>query len=474
MTELAQSLSSFASPEVFMLHRVSNSPGRLARLRLRLRLRLMRRARSFRSDQGGAIAVIFGLCCVVLFTFIFVAVEYAGASRTDAAMQVAADGGALAAAKAAGENSSATEAELQAIVQKFVNGNLETWAENGLDVTLTKGTGELTVKVCSDYQNQTSIVSANALQEVCATAVSAIPEPTARVAADIHILVDTSKSMGLAASTTDRENLRIATLAAFKSGQLSPNDVSYDTADPAKKPTGCAFACHVVRGVKSTLEVAEDFKPPIRLRIDVSREGLIRVLQEIQTSRADVNVSMWTFYNSSIHKVVPVQPVTASFTAKAGEMKIGFPWAGGTSAETTLDLADRSTFLNSISSRAQSTGRLQYILWITDGVRATSMGSPGGTATTGENRVMDQSICDEFKSVAQVAVMYTEYMDESGDYFWDTKIKSVYPHIEGNIRNCASAPELFAKGDQPQDIINGLGSLLRSISNSAQLPTLKR
>jgi hypothetical protein len=234
----------------------------------------------------------------------------------------------------------------------------------------------------------------------------------------------------------------------------------------------------------STLEVARAAIPQILLRLDVAKSGVRLILSEIQNSGEDIQVSIWGF-NNTIERIDNIQPVTASTNAALSSITIGSPLRTSSDnspqylAETTPDKnsAGNNAFVQFIRDRsAANPGRKQYILLVTDGVRATVSGTPGYIGPSGrpENRVFDQDVCDEFKSVAKLATMYLEYLNEAGDTVWDAKVGPIFPNIEPNMMACATSSSFFAKGDAPQEIINGLAELFDNIRASAMPLALAR
>jgi hypothetical protein len=76
--------------------------------------------------------------------------------------------------------------------------------------------------------------------------------------------------------------------------------------------------------------------------------------------------------------------------------------------------------------------------------------------------------------VAKLATMYLEYLNEAGDTVWDAKVGPIFPNIEPNMMACATSSSFFAKGDAPQEIINGLAELFDNIRASAMPLALAR
>ncbi|HKH28065.1 MAG TPA: hypothetical protein VKA61_06980, partial [Sphingomicrobium sp.] len=403
------------------------------------------------------------------------------------AYQGAADSAALYAAKATEATRNAgvvpKQADYQAGVETFVRANLSTdeaASITSIDLNFTQDSIE--VIVCGSSTNAFGSIIGSASTQMCGTAVVNSSVATA-VAADIHILVDTSDSMGLAATDADRQRLRQATYDAryvSKPAELTGDDVGdysyYDSrgVTVAVAGSGCSFACHVKRrgATKSTLEVARSLNPPITLRIDVAKRGISNLLDAIRRSGSDIEASLWGF-NNQIENIQSVRPVDISLASAVGGLTLGSPSRVGNSrmADTTPDRGStgNNAFLNALDFRkANWPAREQYVFLITDGVRAKGHGTgPGSGPTVGDNRVFDIDVCNDIKTKATLVVLYTKYLDESGDFHWDKLVGPVYPYIEPNMRACASAPEFYAAGDSPTEIQAAFNKLLTAINSDS-------
>jgi Flp pilus assembly protein TadG len=462
----------FRHPEVIMAFRF---PACSQALRDRA-ARALRKSKAFRNDEGGSIAILGAFVLVLLIMFVGVAYDYSKATSFDTAYQGAADAGALYVAKATEEIRNAGNtpraADFQAGLEAFVRANVGPEEQSSITTTtLDIASNAITVEVCGTSTNAFGAIIGSAASNPCAKAIVNFSVGTP-VAADIHILIDTSDSMGLAATDAARIALKSETLAAYNRGDISVHDLN------------CSFACHIKRAAMSTLEVARAAIPQILLRLDVAKSGVRLILSEIQNSGEDIQVSIWGF-NNTIERIDNIQPVTASTNAALSSITIGSPLRTSSDnspqnlAETTPDKnsAGNNAFVQFIRNRsAANPGRKQYILLVTDGVRATVSGTPGYIGPSGrpENRVFDQDVCDEFKSVAKLATMYLEYLNEAGDTVWDAKVGPIFPNIEPNMMACATSSSFFAKGDAPQEIINGLAELFDNIRASAMPLALAR
>ena len=68
--------------------------------------------------------------------------------------------------------------------------------------------------------------------------------------------------------------------------------------------------------------------------------------------------------------------------------------------------------------------------------------------------------CDALKSTgAQVGVLYTQYLEDTGNTFFESDVRPFYPNIAPALRACASDPTLFVQADTTDDIIKGFKTL---------------
>jgi Flp pilus assembly protein TadG len=444
--------------------------------------RALRKSKAFRNDEGGSIAILGAFVFVLLIVFVGVAYDYSKATSFDTAYQGAADAGALYVANATEEIRNAGNtpraADYQAGLEAFVRANMGPEERNSITTTtLDISSNAITVEVCGTSTNAFGAIVGSAASNPCARAIVNFSVATA-VSADVHILVDTSDSMGLAATDGDRTRLQQATFDAYNKGDLTGDDVgNYFYYDSKGRPVpvagaGCSFACHVKRGTKSTLDVARSLTPPATLRIDVAKNGIANLLDAIRRSGSDIEASLWGF-NNKIELIESVRPVDAVLTGAVGGLTLGSPFrtARGLMAETTPDQGSpgNNAFLGALDFRKGNwPQREQYVFLITDGVRALGRGSgPGPTPTTGDNRVFDINVCNDIKAKATLIVLYTKYLDESTDFHWNKLVGPVYPHIEPNMRACASAPEFYAAGDSPAEIQAAFSRLLTAINSNS-------
>ena len=111
-------------------------------------------------------------------------------------------------------------------------------------------------------------------------------------------------------------------------------------------------------------------------------------------------------------------------------------------------------------------GYKQFIVLVTDGVRST----PAMNFASGQLHEFYAEYCDTLKATgAQVGVLYTQYLEDSGEPFFELDVRQFYPKIAPALEACASKPSLFVQADTPDDIIKGFKTLFDQAKNELYL-----
>ena len=309
--------------------------------------------------------------------------------------------------------------------------------------------------------------------------------------------------MGLAADDVGRLRLKKRSVLAYMQGKLSLEDKG------GLGGTGCSFACHNRRSPVSTLTLAEDDRttdtncalqallppphklspeqlaycdndPPVRLRIDAARDGVISLLDTLiadpHRATNDFKVSFGTM-SDTYYPVSAASGNLESIKAKVGHVKLGYQ------DETSNTLDDTTAGLDTIAEDAFTTfaakygtditnaaaaGHKQYVLLVTDGVRSQSGKFPGTTCQNGHVRVM---LKNEFSPISNlpvtIVVLYTKYLDESSDPTWVSHVSTVHPCIESNLKTFVTDPRFFAMAGSEAQILQAFDDLLDEIRADA-------
>jgi Flp pilus assembly protein TadG len=490
---------------------------------LRSRLYALRtRFAAFRRDERGSMAVLGAGALLLGCMFVGVAVDYSRASSSDSKFQDAADAAVLSAVVAVQKdmiaNVTKPDSAYKAAADEVFLANLE--EEEQAQVT-SKGLEFINGRKQAKYTYTATVPFAfgglvgSSTLTIGGEAVAALPGAGGMKVADIHLLVDTSASMGLAADPDGRIRMKegIRDDAAMGDDDRAATDRDPRYAQKGAGFEGCSFACHTPRGnvwyfgigqmgtqyvfnwwskaaEVSTYEWARNNN--IKLRLDVAKEAVAQVLQDAleanQANSSDVQFSLSTFHDryysltsSGSFRLKPTDKLS-DIKSKAALLELGYPNKsnpmGESVAEQPNTLPDSSDgfelFADDVDDWKGSTeakGRDQYVILITDGVRSIVHGSP----TKGDVRPFDQADCQKIKSVARLAVLYTKYLEPlpTEDTIMANGLGNIYPQIEPNMKACASDPSLFAMADSSTEITQALKSLFGNIQSEADAGNLR-
>jgi len=347
-------------------------------------------------------------------------------------------------------------------------------------------------------------------------AVAALPGSGGKKVADIHLLVDTSASMGLAADPDGRKRMKEGIRDDPAMGDADRGATSRDAQYYQKGAgfEGCAFACHTPRGDVwyfgvgelskgnyvynwwarpadvSTYEWARD--NGIKLRIDVAKEALAQVLQDVantnQAGDSDVQFSLSTFHDryyslttGGSFRLRPTDKLS-DIKTKAALLELGYPNKStpkdesiaeqpNTLPESSDGFALFADDVDDWKGSAEAKGRDQYVILITDGVRSVVHGSP----SKGDIRPFDLAVCEKIKKVARLAVLYTKYLEPlpTEDTIMAKGLANIYPQIKPNMEACASDNSLFASADASAEITRALKSLVGNIQAEVDAGNLR-
>jgi Flp pilus assembly protein TadG len=295
---------------------------------------------------------------------------------------------------------------------------------------------------------------------------------------DFYLLLDTSPSMEIAATTSGINTLQAATTAQ----------------QPSSTPAGCAFGCHESNptagdtvgnpGGEDNYTLARNLG--VTMRIDLvnqATQNLMSVAQTTETSSgATYRAAIYTIdtnYNA-------LQVLTANLsTAKTSAANIAALEVysnnnvtksnNNQDEDTSLDtgLSDVNTTMPNPGNGTNNKGDTpQAVLFIvTDGLNDESV---GGTRTYAP---MDQSgaaLCTAIKNRGiRIAVLYTTYnpLDTGavgGSTWYDQHVEAVQPNIAPAAQACAS-PGLYFEVNTDGDITSALAMLFQKAVATARL-----
>lgn len=426
--------------------------------------------RRFRSDSQGVTSVVFALVALVVITFAGGAIDFARALSLDNKLQSAADAAALSVL-----TDSAPDDDLDAFGLKVFMASLSE-SEKALltdtprvQVERREIEGVYTAEFVFEASVLTTLLGVVGFQSIPVGGTAEARIGFKRFV-DIHVLLDTSDSMGLGSGVADRDALRVATareklarraeLAAAgqnTSGVLYGDGEDgaayrdyYVTVDGVKTNlVGCEFACHRAGNnhPKSTLQIARE--AGVELRIDTAKAGIAIVADLAERAKNDdsfVRMGLNTF-GSTYSKMLPI---TADLSAFRNNLRNESKIMIGANAKTPKQEQDAirafygtwnscwndhsNTFFDYVvpqfaadlrdwrgkaaSNKTDDLVPQQVVLLVTDGLKSQNCAASTSSASPGEPgkdavypfRPYD---CSLLKSTgAYVAVIYTEYEAE--------------------------------------------------------------
>lgn len=208
---------------------------------------------------------------------------------------------------------------------------------------------------------------------------------------DIHVALDTSQSMGLAATDAD------ATKLWQKTTQLNGR--------------GCQFGCHVQAPGEPYANEAIANANGIRLRVNVLRDATADMIQTAIDNQATANNYRFGLYriSSSLSDIQTLTPNLSNAKSAATSVTLG---PNNSSGVGDTNLADTmASMLPKITAHGDGTTQANaraFLFLVTDGVADVA----GGGCTYGHcTRPIDPATCTAYKAAGiTVGIVYTTYL----------------------------------------------------------------
>lgn len=297
---------------------------------------------------------------------------------------------------------------------------------------------------------------------------------------DLHLLVDTSPSMGIAAT---------------QAGMIKLFETWTPLTDGRSGPVSCVFACHSPAGwinprpVAITSRIAAD--AGIKLRIDVMRDAIATMIDKARLSKGGENlyrIAINRFGDAFAGDYTVVAPLSNQFdTIKRQIQGLDMSPGSGAAASSYIDEALAKLAL-AIPAGGDGTSRSatkKYMILITDGVRTVySVGGKDCRNHRGNNghcySEVHEAACTAFKTKGiTVAVLYTTYPPIYGDpratsgtldssYAASINHTELGPKIRPALERCAS-PGFFFEASDDVGIAGNLSKIFEQISTAPVL-----
>lgn len=419
-------------------------------------LHLLKRLHMFARDRRGAIGVIFGLMLIPITEIAGVAIDYSNAARLNSRLKAAADAATLSAVRdiAMGVSTTTAYNKAQDVFKSdlYRTASLQNATISFNTVTQPKlytTTGTYSAQVATYFAKIIGVPTVN----LGGTSSASFKRPTYK---NFFIVVDSSESMGLAATTADIAKMQ------------------------ANTPDTCALACHTTEivGYQSNELYAKALG--VTTRLDVVKQTLKNIFSYIQTNSAS------GFFRFGVYamreKLTPLNPTRSLSTLSSDYSNLSLvvdnigltATMSGLYGMTYLRSSLASVLADIPTSGDGTTAATaeNYVFILTDGVNDVSDGDtaynkasvvvcPGSTHCTGP---IDPTWCDAFKTAnATVGVVYTTYLDVGIHY--PTHVAPFASQIKPKLTSCASTG-YFYEGTQGSDISNAMLTLfMQAIGN---------
>jgi Flp pilus assembly protein TadG len=301
---------------------------------------------------------------------------------------------------------------------------------------------------------------------------------------DFYLLLDTSPSMTIAATSAGMQTLKNLTLGQEPNGG------------------GCAFGCHESTGTPGNPTDAngriEDnytlaHNNGVALRIDLLQEAVKSLLGTARTAEINCpNCYRFATYGFDL-KLDPMGTLTSDLTqaiaAATGVKVLELHSDGYMSRDIFMDDAgtDYDAAMQAISAIMPNPGRgtnvggdtpQEVLIFVTDGVEdeeyipgvEDGAGTPLQSFNPRRNiSLMDNGWCTAIKNRGiRIAVLYTTYLPIPNDAFYQEFVAPFQPQIAPQMQDCASAG-LYAEVGVNGDISAGLAGLFEAATTSAYL-----
>lgn len=379
---------------------------------------MLRYFSGFRADRRGTAAILFALVVLPLVGVAGAAVDYSRATRTKAELQSYVDKAALAGAQALARTPGAYDAA-EATAVAALGGLSGTSVARELQHEITFAGTQ--VSVCVTGRIHTTMTAVLGIGNMDIANCASASAPRGRHL-EIHLALDLSASMGMAAESNGRDRMQAL--------------------------WGCTFACHRPRSWV-TPEMAHDAGIPLRIDVlrEASRDFAVAMLAENEV--VDVQFGI-----HAIHDTARVMLAAPSDDAPSIMQALdGIALSGrSTRFDRALPIIDAA--MGEQGSGVDRLSPRKMMLLITDGILSDESWDMPHEGT----RPLDPRLCEAIKSRGiPVAVLYLQYVPMANHARSQRTVATFIDDIPTELRACAS-PSLFFEANDPDEIAAALFS----------------
>jgi Flp pilus assembly protein TadG len=419
----------------------------------------------FSQNASGTVAIVFAAAIVPIFMAVGAAVDLSGIVRSRDMLNAIADSSALAAAEFAAQQYQANNFGWNAVgvaagQKSFASGQLP----NG--VALAGGAPTVTVakngQVISATVSYRATVKTNLMQiaQINTIEVSNTTTTSVTVAkyTDLHVVIDNSASMGMAASAADETILQ------------------------TNLGTTCFLGCHI-NSFPGSDTVASYRAAGATLRIDVVKSAVVGSLASLRnsTGAGTVRVALYTF-NNTLTQVFPLSSNISAAISAANAIDLATD-GGGTNM--THSLNSLNALLPIPGSGKNAAAPKGAVLLFTDGVQDHEQFHTATGWTNDPNWVpytpsvfnqwdyqpIDPGACAPIKAKGySMLVLNAQYVITSTDLAEQSRYGDiqnvVLPAVAPNVEACSSGTGYFYSANSPTEITSAVTSMFSSATNS--------
>ncbi len=437
--------------------------------------------------RAGAVAIVTAVAAPALVMIVGVAVDYGYASYVNQRLARATNSATLGsisqtAATAAG-GYTATSA-MQTVGVNLFNANLTDLNTTGVNFSLSvvsDGSGGVIATGSYTYNSPTFFGGLLGINNI---SLSGTAKTTARPVTYVnyYILVDTSQSMGIAATQSDMDALYNRVVAYNNHSNSEP---------------GCVFGCHVKANVQGTNGIQpytnEDlahntlanYGPRINLRIDAAVsaiQSIINTASSIAGSTKNIQFALYTIQldpatNLLVTPIKSMSPDYASLLSAAATIDLGNNDQGGEGDSdfpnelATFDTMLTNSGITANGSGASATSPLNFVFIISDGLYDVN----GSNHITG---AFNANNCTSLKNKATVGTIYTTYstiwaynkpggIPNSDFAYLVQKYTTPTDYLKQGLSDCATSPSYAFQANDGPDIVAAMQSLFQRTQPSS-------
>ncbi len=457
---------------------------------------LASRLKSMIIDRRGNVAISAAICAVPMILAVGASLDYTRAYNVQSKMQADLDAALVAAIK---QIDTYDEKKLEQKVIDWFEAQADK-SDSSYDLTsVTIDQTNHTITATAKGTVPTTIMTIANIQSVPVGVTSAIKGPATSYV-DVHIVIDKSASMLLAATSADQAMLR-------SDANLKCEFACHSTADPVKKnTTGATLSPTYYDYIKAL---------GVKLRSDVALDAVEEVLDMVDEADEDhkrIRVSLYSLGDDISEVLEP------TYSTSAARKKLSDDSSGLTSA-SSKDVTYFDKSLKKLASKigeggdgSSASNPMKLVLLLTDGVQSerswvidkvnwTCTSYSGSTCIKfksgkywGKVTPINPDWCSDAKEKnATVAVLYTEYLAIPLDWGYngtvgDTMSSSVWKSTWGGtlhsgvsssisrqdylpiaLQDCASSSDLFISAASEDEITKGLSTLFNQYLASVRL-----